>query len=146
MFWVLVYLSVSGFCSQVVWGHLRFLFKLEELSKQCLGDVVRANLWLVFSVLLGAAVGIWWENNNAAMQKCGKAQLKSPDIPKQNFEQLVAFMDSQYYKQIHFRLNFSISAHKALWHRWDTRQFIVWTCSIFHFEIPVLCYVLVGLL
>ena len=30
------YLAVSGFCSQVVWGLLRFPFKLGELSKQCL--------------------------------------------------------------------------------------------------------------
>lgn len=79
MFGVLVYyLSVSGFCSQVVGGLLRFLFKLEELSKQCLRDIVRARLWLVFWFLLGAAVGIWWENNNTAMQRCGAKHSWSP--------------------------------------------------------------------
>ena len=45
-FLVLVYyLSVSGFCSQVVGGLLRFPFKPGELRERCLGGVVGARLW-----------------------------------------------------------------------------------------------------
>lgn len=51
MFWVLVY-YVSGFCSQVVWGLLRFPFKLGELNKQCRWEALRASACCVFWSLL----------------------------------------------------------------------------------------------
>lgn len=57
MFGVLVY-YVSGFCSQVVWGLLRFPFKLGDLNKQGRWEAVRASAccvsWSLLSVQLEA--------------------------------------------------------------------------------------------